>query len=351
MGSGLAFSQAPVDRPEKRPSASLKQSQTLLGPLGLMAFSISGGWLSPMALLALALTGIYAFVPSGHAFVPLPMCTRVHSSSTPPSASRPPAAHSARPHFLACTTLPAAQAPQHLQRTYSRQIVASASQWALSNSVQQAADLFFIVKIPATLIAAAAIGQLLEAPEKTPEGSLMRTTYSFLVATTVFFQVAVVYITTACHVRLFAGGFDPFAASPVALCLRVVPLGFLAARIFFASGIATFLLSLALRTLLVYPAAVAQPIAAGSVTTIFGLLTYFNWERRQDAVYAGAGAMIVRLVQLGFQAMKGSLTGWLTMAGLLATLAYSAKALLACTTSTADTRASTQLNSTQVELS
>ena len=209
------------------------------------------------------------------------------------------------------------------------------------NYVAMAAELFFTVKIPATLIAGSAIGQLLEAGTAndldrtakdmaSSDRSLLRAVYVLLVTFTVIAEISVVYITTASHVRLFAGGFDPIASSPVSLALRVVPLGFLATRCFFAMGIATFLLSIVARAALCYPAALAWPIATGSVTAIFGLLTFFNWERRKNALYMGFVSMFGQMVKLGYQALKGSATGWITMVGAAATFTLVARALLGC---------------------
>ena len=212
---------------------------------------------------------------------------------------------------------------------------AAAAAGPLKDSVQQAADLFFIVKIPATLLAGAAIGQILEKPDEstvdmvngTRMSKFMRLLYIMLVASTIFLELSAVYITTASHVRLFAGGFDPMATNGVALAVREAELGYVSTRLFFFGGIATFLTSLAIRALLSLPAALGRPAACLLVGNVFGLLAYFN---KTVVNYNGAAGMLWRLLQLGIPFLTSSITGCISLALTLSAVVYAASAIKTC---------------------
>ena len=99
----------------------------------------------------------------------------------------------------------------------------------LVNCVGGANGFFGNVRVPAALLAGAALGQLWSAPDS-KRGPWVKPAFTLAVAMTVLCEFLVILISTAASTHLMTGAFNPMATSTMAFMMREMELHFVACR-------------------------------------------------------------------------------------------------------------------------
>uniref|UniRef100_A0A7S2XCG0 Uncharacterized protein n=1 Tax=Lotharella oceanica TaxID=641309 RepID=A0A7S2XCG0_9EUKA len=154
--------------------------------------------------------------------------------------------------------------------------MAEAAAPALKNCVGEASGFFANLRIPAALIASAAMGQIwtdIKDPKDSPEGKKraekLRVLFTALMSLTVAVQLNVVFMTTATSVQLMGGGFNPMATDAISFLEREFPYPYMATRFEFLAGLLAFMSGIAIKAWTVF----ASLPALSRATTLLLLAT------------------------------------------------------------------------------
>lgn len=178
------------------------------------------------------------------------------------------------------------------------------------------------VRIPATLLASAAVGSLFVGFDS-PRGRspLPRLIHTLLVTVALSLEFSAVFIATSTSVRLLAGHYNPMASDVVSMLRREFEVHYLGVRLHFFTGLISFMASLALRAWASLPRDIGLGPSLILVATCLHLVQQFNATVHY---YAGFFHMWARFLYLyGMQMVtKKSAAG-------IASVAFAAAGLIA----------------------
>ena len=146
----------------------------------------------------------------------------------------------------------------------------------LVNCVGGAQGFFGNVRVPAALLAGAALGQLWASPDNKQRATWLQPAFSVAVALTVLCELLVVLISTAASTHLLTGAFDPMATSTMAFLLREMELHWVACRFNFFGGLICFVGALALRVWAAFPGHLGSGLALIFAATGLHFIAFFN---------------------------------------------------------------------------
>lgn len=148
------------------------------------------------------------------------------------------------------------------------------------NCAAAAAGVFGNVRIPAMLLAGAAMGQLwtkLGNDDGNDDHPVLNTVYTLALSLTVVVEFLAVFLGTAMGVRLYAGGFDPMAANAVALLVREFELPYICVRFCFFTGFMAFMLAVTARACTTFKPALAKSTALLCASGLLTMVNFFNY--------------------------------------------------------------------------
>jgi hypothetical protein len=217
---------------------------------------------------------------------------------------------------------------------------AAAGTASLVNCVAGANGFFANVRVPAALLAGAALGQLWAAPvvsEQRPQW--LRPLFSMLVAMTVACEMLVVLISTAAVTQLMnVGAFNPLATDTMHFLIREMELHFVSCRLNFFVGLLCFVGSLGVRGWATVEGRLGSGLALFFAATALHFVAYFNTTIVHYSL--GVVGLACRWLTLVLPALASSAVGALSLVAYAGAIGYCAAAL--GDTATAQNKAKTE---------
>ena len=139
-----------------------------------------------------------------------------------------------------------------------------------------ASGFFGNVRVPAALLAGAALGQLGAAPDGKDRGKWVKPAFILAVAMTILCEFLVVLISTAASTHLMTGAFNPMATSTMAFLMREMELHFVACRFNFFFGLLCFVGALMIRVWANFAGHLGSGLALLFGATAFHFIAFFN---------------------------------------------------------------------------
>lgn len=201
----------------------------------------------------------------------------------------------------------------------------AASSPQLVNCFAGASSFFGNVRVPAALLAGAALQQFWASPEGGKRGGWLKPVFAVLVALTIVCEFLVLLVATAASTHLMQGTVNPMATSTMAFLMQNMELEYIACRFNFFGGLLCFMFALALRVWGSLPGSLGSGLALLFGATGLHFIAYFNKTIVSHS--HGILGLAWRFFTLLAPALGTSAVGALSIAAYVASAAFVCKAV------------------------